>query len=286
MAYAVALPMAQVSRAMRRLLLRALPRGARDALLACWPNLRKAAPEGMRFAFPLYYGDIRVNIDTHYKVERIMWSGLYEPPLVRFLERQPTDGWVCFDAGANVGAVSLVLAKLCGPAGKVYAFEPGPPNLERLRANVALNPSLEARLEIIPAGVGSAAGELGWSEEPGNPGNALLSAEGSLRVPVITLDDFAASHSIARLDFIKIDVEGMELDVMRGAQHTLRRFHPALYFETLPRYVRGKPGAGFAAMEEFLSAAGYDLYALRPSGELRPLAGRPGGYTVALPRPR
>jgi hypothetical protein len=133
-------------------------------------------------------------------------------------------------------------------------------------------------------GVGDAPGELWWAEEDGNPGNALLSAEGTHRIKVITLDDFAAEEGIGRADFIKIDVEGMELEVMRGAVGLLRRFHPVLYFETLSRYVKSARGAAFSDFQKLLvDEFGYRLYRLSRSGELFPLTDREyGGYTVAV----
>ena len=276
--------MAQVSRALRTSLLLLCPPRLRLRLLAARPNLRKAAPKGMKLVFPHYLGDLAINVDTTYKVERIMWTGEYEAPLLRLLRTHKTEGWVCLDVGANVGAVALALAKFAGVEGKVYAFEPGPPNLLRLRANFALNPALEARVRIVPVGVGQSPAELWWAEEAGNPGNALLGGEGSHRIPVITLDDFARDEALDRADFIKIDVEGMELQVMRGAAGLLRRFQPVLYFETLSRYVETARGAAFSDFKTLLvDELGYHLYRLGRSGELIPLGGGGhGGYTVAV----
>jgi len=276
--------MAQVSRAVKTAFLRLCPENLRQHLLQTRPNLRKAAPAGMRFQFPSYLKDIPVNIDTTYKVERIMWTGEYEPPLIRFLQTHNTEGWTCLDVGANVGAVALALAKFVGSTGKVYAFEPGPPNQQRLRNNFALNPKLLARTELLACGVGDQPGELWWAEEPGNPGNALLSAKGTHKIPVITLDDFLATRQLNQVDFLKIDVEGMELQVMRGAAKLLNTFHPAMYFETLPRYVSSGQGATFADIQKLLAGEfGYVLYRLSNAGQLSPLAGgRPGGYTMAI----
>ena len=253
-------------------------------MLASYPNLRKAAPEGMRFVFPHYLGDVSVNIDTRYKVERIMWTGMYEAPLIRLLQSMDTTGWTCFDVGANVGAITLALAKFSGPAGRVYSFEPGPPNLARLRANLALNSDLSARVEVIEAGVGRTPGELFWAEEKGNPGNALVGDTGSCKIKIITLDNYARERAVSRLDLVKIDVEGMELDVMQGAVETLRRFHPMLYFETLPRYTETGAGATFADMHDFLvKELGYMLHRIDSDGRLQLQdAGRHGGYTVAM----
>ncbi|HEU5399881.1 MAG TPA: FkbM family methyltransferase [Terriglobales bacterium] len=276
--------MAQVSRALRRAFLGALPAPVRTRLLESYPNLRKAAPEGMRFVFLHYLGDIAVNIDTRFKVERIMWSGVYEPPLIRLLQSLDTRGWTCFDVGANVGAITLALAKVTGADGRIYSFEPGPPNLRRLRDNLNLNPALSERVVMIAAGVGRSPGELCWAEEKGNPGNALLGKSGTHETEIITLDGFVRERGIAKLDFVKIDVEGMELDVMQGAAEILRRFHPMLYFETLPRYTETGAGATFEDMYNFLvKELGYTLHRIDSEGQLHPQDPRHhGGYTVAL----
>ena len=279
--------MAQVSRALKRTLLLLCPAELRRRLLETRPNLRKAAPAGMQFQYDRYLGDVAVHIDTRYKVERIMWTGEYEPPLMRFLRLHKTDGWSCLDVGANVGAVTLALAKYAGPHGKVYAFEPGPPNQQRLRRNLALNPALAARTEVLECGVGERPGELWWAEETGNPGNALLSElseKGTHQIPVITLDGFVRERPLDRVNFVKIDVEGMELQVMRGARELLRKFHPALYFETLPRYVNTTKGAAFAEVRKLLEGEyGYKLYRLTDAGEPRPLQGNGhAGYTLAV----
>jgi FkbM family methyltransferase len=276
--------MAQLSRAVKKGFLLLCPASLRRHLLQTRPNLRKAAPAGMIFLFPAYLEDISVNIDTTFKVERIMWTGEYEPPLIRFLQTHSTDGWTCFDVGANVGAVALALAKYVGNSGRVFAFEPGPPNIARLRSNFELNPSLLNRAEIVGCGIADLAGELWWAEEDGNPGNALLSDRGTHKIPVTTLDSFIAKRGIGRVDFVKIDVEGMEFQVMRGAADTLRRFRPAIYFETLPRYVNSAKGATFDDIQKLLVGEfGYGLYRLNNSGDLSPVVrGRHGGYTVAI----
>jgi FkbM family methyltransferase len=276
--------MAQVSRAIKRTFLQAMPSRVTDALLRKYPNLRKAAPAGHAFVFDGYCSDIRVNIDTRYKVERIMWSGIYEPRLVGFLRTQHTSGWACLDIGANVGAISLLLAKLVGPQGRVFAVEPGPPNVTRLRKNFELNPALAARAEIVPCGISDAPGQLWWAEEDGNPGNAMLGDQGTHCIPVTTIDNVVHEHAIQKLDFVKIDVEGMELQVMHGGEKTLQRFRPILYFETLSRYGDAHEGSNFELIDSFLVRdCNYKLFSINSSGQLSPLRGSVmDDYTVAI----
>lgn len=265
-----------------------MPDGVAAALLQKYPNLRKAAPHGKSFIFEGYCSDISVNIDTRFKVERIMWSGIYEPRLLEFLASRDTKGWVCIDIGANVGAISLLLAKLVGPGGKVFAIEPGPPNVARLHANFELNPELATRTEIAACGMGRTRGELWWAEEKDNPGNAMLAQEGSHRIPVDTLDNFVREHGLDNLDFIKIDVEGMELDVMQGGKETLLRFRPMLYFETLARYGDVHSGSNFQLIESFLTGeCGYELFRISHHRELERVSERSmDDYTVAIHRGR
>jgi len=277
--------MAQTARAIKRGFLCLLPAGLRRRTADRWPNLRKSMPEGLEFVYDRYIGDIRVNINTRFKVERIMWSDAFEPALIHLLQRTARPDWVALDVGANVGAVTLALARFTSPTGRVHAFEPGPPNLLRLRANLALNPALATAVTVHAAGVGDAPGELRWQEEAGNPGNAMLGTDGTHAVPVVTLDDFAAKHSLTRLDFIKVDVEGMELNVFRGAQQSLKKFRPVIYFETLSRFGDGHGSKNFAMIEQLLAGeCGYKLHRLDSDGGLHPVSGSAfADYTVAVP---
>jgi FkbM family methyltransferase len=276
--------MAQYGRILKRALLTIMPSPLRNKVMESSPAFRKSAPEGMEFVFDKYLDDVKVNISTRYLCERLMWSGQFEMPLMGFLKNNAKSGWICIDVGANVGAVSLALAKHIGPEGKVYSFEPGKPNLERLRANLELNPELKKRIEIHPVGVSNEPGELKWHEEPGNPGNAMLSKEGSHSVPVITLEDFAREHNLERVDFMKVDVEGMEFEVLTGAREMLKNLHPTLYFETLKRFSGEHGGQNFKLIETMLiDECKYDLFKLDLQGNLHPVKdGDWGDYTVAV----
>lgn len=279
--------MAQVSRMMRSLGLRLCPRGVRDALLARHANLRKAAPGGIELVFNEYLGDVRVNVDSRYKVERILWSGEYERPLIEFLKKRETAGWWSIDAGANVGAVTLALAKFTGAAGRVIAFEPGSPNVKRLKANLELNPEMKARVTVVAEGLSDRPGTLYWEEESGNPGNALLRESGTdstSAVPVTRIDDYLSANPVERLDFIKIDVEGMELAVLRGAAQTVARFKPIVYFETLTRYVGMRSEKVYAGFHRFfVEEHGYRLHRLTADGNAVPIEGAfRSGYTIAM----
>jgi FkbM family methyltransferase len=275
--------MAQWGRALKRLGLTLAPRSCRDALLERFPALRRSAPRGIQLVFDRYLGEFKVRIDSAFGVERSMWTGVYEPELMPWLDRWIKPGWVCLDIGANVGAVSLALAQRARPGGRVFAFEPAPSTFARLRENLALNPAVAGMIEPVNLGLGEAEGVLRWSEEAGNEGNGTLLGRDGVEVRVTTVDAFVEAQRLAQVDFMKIDVESMEYEVLRGAARTLRASRPVLYFETMPRSKALRGADIFRRIEALLGEAGYRLY--RPRGAALEAAdsGRLGDYTAALP---
>jgi FkbM family methyltransferase len=134
-------------------------------------------------------------------------------------------GMVALDVGANVGAYALVLGQWVGPQGAVFAFEPAPHVYDGLVGHITLN-DLAAVVHPVPMAVGAAqttapfliARTLGESRL----GGSTESDCASINVAVTTIDRFCEQHGLDP-DFIKIDVEGAELDVLRGARETIRR---------------------------------------------------------------
>lgn len=140
------------------------------------------------------------------------------------------DGDVAFDVGACFGDTALYLASRVGPSGKVYAFEFDPQNLEVFRANLALNPELATRIEIVERAVWDVAGERVGFAPAGRCTSLSLDGGPTARrsVPTITLDDFVFERGIESLMFVKMDVEGAEPHVLRGASRSLGQFRPQL----------------------------------------------------------
>lgn len=138
--------------------------------------------------------------------EKSYWLGSYEPEIQALLQETVRPGDVVFDVGANVGFFSVLAARL---GAKVYAFEPVPQNASRIARNAARN-GLD--IEVVPAAV--------WDSADGValvPGESLSEwhAEGGGGILSITLDDFIRTHDAP--DVLKIDVEGAEGRVLRGA---------------------------------------------------------------------
>jgi FkbM family methyltransferase len=132
---------------------------------------------------------------------------------------------VVIDGGACYGDTALWLAHRIGPAGRVLSFEFMPAHLEIFRENLARNPGLAGRIELVPRALHRQSGlELALLD--GGPGSRLGTGPGP--AVTTTVDDLVRERGLARVDFVKLDIEGAELDALVGAEETLRRFRPRL----------------------------------------------------------
>jgi FkbM family methyltransferase len=161
------------------------------------------------------------------------WSylcGGWERHLVRVMARLISPGATVYDLGANYGMHALLFARLVGPYGRVYAFEPHPDVFCCLREQLDLNDfrTVVPICEAISENTGSA-----WFEETNqrSSGHLIDSADGRLRVQTTTLDDFVFARKAVPPEFIKIDIQGAESRALRGALNTLRQYHPTLVIE-------------------------------------------------------
>lgn len=161
---------------------------------------------------------------------------LLASPEEKLLLRLRLDACVVYDVGAHTGAYTLFFSRRVGPAGKVVAFEPQPRSFAILERNVAYN--RVANVCALPYALGDRAATRRLFALPGMPTTASLAPEagtplrycaGAARVE--RLDSLIESLALPPPDFIKIDVEGMELDVLNGAQQTLARRRPRLLIE-------------------------------------------------------
>lgn len=140
-------------------------------------------------------------------------------------------GQVVVEAGANIGAHTVHLAKLVGPEGMVVAIEPQRVIFQLLCANIMLNELLNVRPHLAAAG--SAPGKLkvppvNYATTKGNFGAlSLVNAKEGEKIPVLTID----SMNLPALHLLKVDVQGMEGDVLSGARQSIKRHRPLIYIE-------------------------------------------------------
>lgn len=169
--------------------------------------------------------------------EKDYWLGSYEMELQQAIQDWVKPGMVAYDLGANVGYVSLMLAKQVGAGGKVFAFEPLPANQERLRANLGLNPQVQVM--PVPMAVSDKSGsqtfQLHASDDMGKlRGSAGRPAKYMSNIPVetISLDDFVFGRHNPVPDVVKMDIEGGEVLAFGGMKLLLAEVCPLLLVET------------------------------------------------------
>lgn len=173
----------------------------------------------------------RMKLD--WKKHRSFAYGSWEPEVVDAISGVVRPGMKAIDIGAHGGFYALLLSKLVGPAGDVIAFEPLPANFRVLRENLRINATGNITAELLA--VFSHSGEL-VMEVPG-PESFLLAGplddmdeRDTVRTRCISLDEYLVGGH-RRVDFIKMDVEGAEGDVLKGAKEVVDRYHPTMMIE-------------------------------------------------------
>lgn len=260
-----------------------LPEALTLPLLRCIPRLANCIPPGRIYHFGGYLGDLKVRIDTTFPIERQMLSGTYDPESCRVIRRFVLEGSVCCDIGANVGALALAMAQRAGTQGRVFAFEPGPPTFQKLQENVSLNEQFSGVIHPVNLGVADKPGHLFWNEDPENLGNAWLLRPAGTKVSVTTVDAFCSDQRLEKLDFVKIDVEGMEYEVLLGGVESWRRFRPVIYFETMRDYEKERGLPLFEQIESLLTDLGYQLFSLEGDRQIPVTAKTFATNTLAIP---
>jgi FkbM family methyltransferase len=176
--------------------------------------------------------------DLSSTLEWMLWAfGSYEKHFAELFGYLVAAGDRCVDVGANVGVHTVRLARLVGPEGEVIAIEPDPDVVQRTNRNVALNGV--ANVRVISAAASERAGQTRlFRPGPWDTNRARASLlhhpylTGITRtVPVVTVDDVCAGEPVS---LIKIDVEGHEAAVVRGAAGTIAKYAPSVVFEYAP----------------------------------------------------
>jgi FkbM family methyltransferase len=192
-------------------------------------NETRAPGESMLAIRRCRYGTMMYPRQDRYIGRSFTEYGEYSEGEVELFRQCLHAGDVALDVGANLGAHTLPLAQIVGPGGTVFAFEPQRILFQILCGNVALNEL--SNVHALPVAVGRAAGRakvpaLDYRGATNFGGISLGGVQGE-DVPVVTLDQL----EVSKVKLIKIDVEGMELDVLAGAKATLARCRPILYVE-------------------------------------------------------
>ncbi len=179
-----------------------------------------------------------------------------EPEVVALISRIAPYGGVFFDVGANIGLITFSVG-VRRPDLSIYAFEPDPQNVEPWRRNLELNPRVTAVLEETAVGAGTHAAPLVRGKESGWSFVARRGQPGDVEVPVISLDAYTDAHNITRIDVLKIDVEGYESHVLRGASALLERRAIGIIICELDESLLRRQEATKTSIASFLATFGY-----------------------------
>ena len=221
-------------------------------------GLNRAAPHGLTRTAVAAGGLAGGTLLLDLQEEKDYWLGTYEPELQSAIAELAVPGMVAYDVGANIGYISILLARRAGEKGRVFAFEALPANLERLHRNLALN-GLQTQVEVVEAAVADRSGPVQFLLGPsGGMGKAAGSAgrqteyKQAISVAGLALDDFAYAQGNPAPQVVKMDIEGGEMLALPGMRRLLREAHPLMLIE-----LHG-PEAAHVAWDE-LSQAGYRI---------------------------
>jgi FkbM family methyltransferase len=193
------------------------------------------------------------------QTEKDFWLGTYEPELQWALGELLHEGITAFDVGANIGYITLMLARGVGRTGHVVAFEALPANVERLEGNLALN-GLGERVTVVPKAVAGSEGTVrfhvhasgGMGKAEGSAGRWNQNYQADISVESTSLDAYVYERDGAVPQLIKMDIEGGEVLALPAMRRVLGEARPTVLLE-----VHG-PESLRAAWEAF-SSAGYAI---------------------------
>jgi FkbM family methyltransferase len=153
----------------------------------------------------------------------------YERDIVALVERLTQPGWTVFDIGANIGAHTLRFSRLVGPRGRVFAFEPMDYAFNKLTRNLSLNDAQNTRaFKLALSDENADARRVNYRSSWSTTGERRVETSS---VDFKRLDDWCVEHDIARVDLIKLDVDGHEWQVLKGGLATITRHHPIVLIE-------------------------------------------------------
>lgn len=208
--------------------------------------------------------------------------GAYELPVQQAIAQHLKPGDVFYDIGANVGFFTVLGAQLVGNEGAVYAFEPDQNNAQAIRHNVTLNGF--SQVDVVQKAVSQTdgSGTLLLTDYAG--GHTLSSVErppqvrAEISVDLVSIDTLISQGDLKPPALVKIDVEGAEIEVLKGMQQTLERDRPTLIYEAddrHPAHLKIKQNELNSYVQQF----GYELLSLADSyGDI----GWNVGHTVAV----
>jgi len=194
-----------------------------------------------------------------------------EPFETAVVARIVSGGMTTIDVGANRGWYTLLLSRLAGPEGNVYAFEPDPVAFTALQRNISVN-SFCNNVRIFQVAVSNDTCDLQFvAAKDSCVSHIAMVSTGTgverletLQTSSITLDEFVIQNGIDKVDFVKCDVEGAESLVLAGAVSVIKKSRPIILFELIDRNLR-KYQSSADAILIFLAEHGFRCFGINPA---------------------
>lgn len=231
-------------------------------------GLFKFLPKFITERIKIYYYDLKqpgykfILKENFYKTQTKFWTVNSYTPLyfiTKEIERYEKYYKIKYkdtviDAGSFNGILSLVYAEKAKD-GKIFSFEPDKTNLKRLEENLNLN-DYPQNIHLIKKGLWSQSGEINFYADGSVASSSFYRAENAQEqtIKVTSLDDFIEENSIEKVDFIKMDVEGAELDILKGATRLLNTLKPNLSIAT---YHIVENELTYKSVEDFFNGINY-----------------------------
>jgi FkbM family methyltransferase len=221
-----------------------------------------------RFGFTYEVPDLREPIAFH-----LMVNGAYEPEIQDLLLRVLPVGGVFIDVGANIGTFTIPAAKHVGSSGRVVAIEASREVFNVLQKNVDVN--RVENVQLVCAAAGASAGDTEFYPAPadhfGMGSRAPQFNAAPIAIPFVMLDSLVQSFNLSSVDLIKIDVEGFELDVLKGASSLLNGKNPPLVVFEFCDWAETRSGGDPGAAQRFLLDYGFQIWRASEYGHGSPM---------------
>ena len=224
------------------------------------PNIYQYPPGTIR---TFENNGVKFEVDLHDYLGHYIYYGFFDPSQSSLFSLC-REGDVILDIGTNIGFSLLNMANIVQPNGFIVGFEPDPVNFSLLKKNISLNQL--SNFAVHQIGLGDRPGKFKLENViEFNSGGKRIVPSGSssgnfAEVEIDTLDNFlsVSQLSINKIDLIKIDVEGFEMNVLKGGINTIKRYSPVLYIELDDNNLREQTSSA-RDLIQFLSQLGYSI---------------------------
>ncbi|MBV6462169.1 MAG: hypothetical protein HJHJAOHD_02313 [Flavobacteriales bacterium] len=205
------------------------------------------------------YNGVQLKADISDYIGYCLYFGFKEEGQEKLINlAQP--GNVVLDIGTNIGSTLLQLAKRIGENGKVYGFEPDEQNYNACLENISINSFHNVDVSNIGLGDKKGTYTLVVDTDTNRGGNRISfdneSKKSNSKIEVERLDDWIKNRNLTRVDLIKIDVEGFELNVLKGAEESIRKYTPVLFIELDDNNLKAV-GSSASQLVQYLENMGY-----------------------------